>query len=152
MAATDSQYTPFFTEHIAAWVRRHRKRVLLGWLVVAIVPIGACFSVGADEDLEETLPGESGEGLRLLQDRFDFGDEGTLTETIVFSHPTLTVDDPVYEAVMQGLLSDLRELRSTKGVSVGGTEVTSSFRLFSDTLSHYDFGAPRESSPWVSID
>ena len=151
MAASESQYTPFFTGHIAAWVRRHRKRVLLGWLVIAVVLIGACFSVGADEDLEETLPGESGQALELLQDRFDFGDEGSLTETIVFSHPTLTVDDPEYEAVVTVLLRDLRELRSTKGRPVGGTDVTSSFRLFSDTLSHYDFGESRQGSPLVSV-
>ena len=150
MAATDSQYTPFFTGHIAAWVRRHRKKVLLGWLVIAIVLIGACFSVGANEDLEETLPGESGEVLELLQDRFDSGDGGTVTETIVFSHPTLTVDEPVYEAVVQGLLSKLRDLRSTVKGPVGGTDVTSSSRLFSETLSHYDIGEPRESSPLVS--
>ena len=150
MAATDSQYTPFFTGHIAAWVRRHRKKVLLGWLVIAIVLIGACFSVGANEDLEETLPGESGKALELLQDRFDFGDEGTVTETIVFSHPTLTVDEPVYEAVVQGLLRKLRDLRSTVKSPVGGTDVTSSSRLFSETLSHYDIGEPRESSPLVS--
>ena len=37
MAATDSQYTPFVTGHIAAWIRRHRKRVLLGWLIIAVV-------------------------------------------------------------------------------------------------------------------
>ena len=150
MAATDSQYTPFFTGHIAAWVRRHRKKVLLGWLVIAIVLIGACFSVGANEDLEETLPGESGKARELLQDRFDFGDEGTVTETIVFSHPTLTVDEPVYEAVVQGLLRKLRDLRSTVKSPVGGTDVTSSSRLFSETLSHYDIGEPRESSPLVS--
>ena len=150
MAATDSQYTPFFTGHIAAWVRRHRKKVLLGWLVIAIVLIGACFSVGANEDLEETLPSESGKALELLQDRFDFGDEGTVTETIVFSHPTLTVDEPVYEAVVQGLLRKLRDLRSTVKSPVSGTDVTSSSRLFSETLSHYDIGEPRESSPLVS--
>ncbi len=151
MAASDSQYTPFFTGHIAAWVRRHRKRVLLGWLIIAVVLIGACFSVGANEDLDETLPGESGEALVLLQDRFDFGDEGTPTETIVFSHPMLTVDDPEYEAVVQGLLTNLRDLRSAIDVPVGGTDVTSSYRLFSKTLSHYDIGAPRESSPLVSV-
>ena len=151
MAASDQQYTPFFTGHIAAWVRRHRKRVLLGWLIIAVVLIGTCFSVGANEDLEETLPGESGEALVLLQDRFDFGEGGVPTETIVFSHPTLTVDDPEYEAVVQGLLSGLRDLRTTVESPVGGTDVTSSYRLFSKTLSHYDIGAPRESSPLVSV-
>jgi len=151
MAATDSQYTPFFTGHIAAWVRRHRKRVLLGWLIIAVVLIGTCFSVGANEDLEETLPGESGDALVLLQDRFDFGEGGVPTETIVFSHPTLTVDDPEYESVVQGLLSNLRDLRSAINAPVGRTDVTSSYRLFSNTLSHYDIGASRESPPLVSV-
>ena len=150
MADSRSQYTPFVTGHIAAWVRCHRKLVLLFWLIAAVVLIGACFSVGANEDLEETLPGESGEALKLLQDRFDFGEGGTLTETIVFSHPTLTVDDPEYQAVVQGLLSGLRDLRSTDGGPVGGTDVVSNYRLFSKTLSHYDIGAPREASPLVS--
>ena len=149
MAATDSQYTPFVTGHIAGWIRRHRKRVLLGWLVVAIVLIGACFSIGADEDLEESLSGEAGEALEVLQDRFDVGEGSAPTETIVFSHPTLTVDDPEYKAVVQGLLSDLRDLRSTDGGPVGGTEVVSSYRVFSKTFSHYDIGEPRESSPLV---
>ena len=147
---TAPEYTPFVTGHIAAWVRRHRKRVLLGWLIIAVVLIGTCFSVGANEDIVETLPGESGQAVEVLQDRFDFGEEGTPTETVVFSHPTLTVDDPEYEAVVQGLLIDLRELRSTIAVPIGGTDVVSSYRLFSKTLSHYDIGAPRESSPLVS--
>ena len=150
MAANAPQYTPFVTGHIAAWVRRHRKRVLLGWLIAAVVLIGACFSVGANEDIVDTQHGESGDALEILQDRFDFGDEGTPSETIVFSHPTLTVEDPEYEAVVQGLLSDLRELRSTKGGLVAETNLVSSFRLFSKTLSHYDIGAPRDSSPLVS--
>lgn len=125
--------------------------MLLGWLVIAVVLIGACFSVGANEDLEETLPGESGEALVLLQDRFDFGEGGVPTETIVFSHQTLIVDNPEYEAVVQGLLRGLRNLCTTVKSPVGGTDVTSSYRLFSKTLSHYCIGAPRDSSPLVSV-
>ena len=112
----------------------------------------ACFSVGANEDLEETLPGESGEALKLLQDRFDFGEGGAPTETIVFSHPTLAVDDPEYQSVVEGLLAELRNLRSIIELQVGGTDVVSSYRLFSNTFSHYDIGESRESSPLVSID
>ena len=150
MAATDQQYTPFFTGHIAAWVRRHRKLVLLGWLVIAVGLIGTCFTVGANEDLQESLPGESGEALKILQDRFDFGDDGGTSETIVFSHPTLTVDSPEYEEVVQTLLGDLRDLRTTYTTAFGSTDRVSSYRLFSKTLSHYDIGAPREGSPLVS--
>ena len=113
--------------------------------------IGACFSIGANEDLEESASGEAGEALEVLQDRFDIGEGSAPTETIVFSHPTLTVDDPDYEAVVQGLLNDLRDLRSTDAGPVGGTEVVSSYRVFSRTLSHYDIGEPRESSPLVSV-
>ncbi|MBC8281371.1 MAG: MMPL family transporter, partial [Chloroflexi bacterium] len=150
MAATDQQYTPFFTGHIAAWVRQHRKLVLLSWLVIAVALIGTCFTVGANEDLQETLPGESGEALEILQDRFDFGDDGGVSETIVFSHPTLTVDDPEYETVVQTLLGDLRDLRTTFTTTFGNTDRVSSYRLFSKTLGHYDIGAPRDGSPLVS--
>lgn len=151
MAGMETEYTPFFTGHIAAWVRRHRKLVLLSWLVIAVGLIGTCFTVGANEDLQQKLPGESGEALELLQERFDFGDDGAISETIVFSHATLTVEDLQYEEVVKGLLSDLRDLRTTYTTTFGNTDRVSSYRLFSKTLSHYDIGAPREGSPLVSI-
>lgn len=151
MAGMETEYTPFFTGHIAAWIRRHRKLVLLSWFVIAVGLIGTCFTVGANEDLQEKLPGESGVALELLQERFDFGNDGVISETIVFSHSSLTVDDPQYESVVQGLLSDLRDLRTTYTTTFGSTDRVSSYRLFSKTLSHYDIGAPREGSPLVSI-
>ena len=150
MADSTVQYTPFFTGHIAAWIRRHRKRALLAWLIVAMALITTCFTVGANEDLEDSLPGESGEALKLLQERFDVGEGGAPTETIVFSHSTLTVDDPKYRATVEDLLSKLRALRSITTQLEGDTEVVSSYRLFSETLSHYDIGVQRDSSPLVS--
>lgn len=144
-------YRPFFTGNIAAWVRRHRRMVLLGWLLIAVLLIGACFGVGANEDLEESGAGESGEAQRLFDDRFGSGEQGSGSETIVFSHPILTVDDPEYEATVRGLLSDLQDLRLIKTESTPGeTQVVSSYRSFLGTFSHYDIGEPRESSPLVS--
>jgi len=53
---------------------------------------------------------------------------------------------------VEGLLAELRNLRSIIELQVGGTDVVSSYRLFSNTFSHYDIGESRESSPLVSID
>ena len=152
MAGTTTSHTPFFTGRIASWSRRHRRWVLLGWVLFAGLTIGSCVGIGANEDLVVEGKGESAEAGRLLEDRFGSGgDEGGGAETIVFSHPTLTVDDPEYAAVVQGLMGELRDLRGTYAYTTEGeTEVVSGIRMFSDTLSHYDIGAPREFSPLVS--
>jgi len=139
----------FFTGRIAGWARRHRRLVLVGWLIFALLSIGTCASVGPNEELGEVGKGESAEAGRLYQDRFDV-EEAALSETIVFSHPTLTVDDPEYREMVQGLLRDLRELRRLETETIGQTEVTSSLRIFVSTFSHYDIGRPREDSPLVA--
>jgi len=139
----------FFTGRIAGWVRRHRRLVLVGWLIFALLSIGTCASVGPNEELGEVGKGESAEAGKLYEDRFDV-EEAALSETIVFSHPTLTVDDPQYRETVQGLLSDLRELRRLETETIGQTEVVSSLRIFTTTFSHYDIGLPRERSPLVA--
>jgi len=139
----------FFTGHIVGWVRRHRRLALLGWLVIALILIGSC-SAGANEDLEEAGRGESAEAVHLIEDRFGEIETGSGSETIVFSHPALTVDDPDYRQKVQGLLSDLRELRHFETVTIGETEVVASLRVFTSTFSHYDIGLPRDGSPLVS--
>jgi len=139
----------FFTGRIAGWARRHRRLVLVGWLIFALLSIGTCASVGSNEELVEIGKGESAEASRLYGDRFDV-EEAALSETIVSSHPTLTVDDPEYRETVLGLLSDLRELRRLETETIGETEVISSLRIFTSTFSHYDIGLPREGSPLVA--
>jgi uncharacterized membrane protein YdfJ with MMPL/SSD domain len=106
-------------------------------------------SVGPNEDFEYTGQGESSEAWQLYGDRFDV-EEASLSETIVFSHPTLTVDDPEYQAVVEGLLGDLEDLRASQTETLGQTKVVSSLRVFPSTFSHYDIGLPRELSPLVA--
>ena len=139
----------FFTGRIAGWVRRHRPLVLLGWLLIAILTIGACVSVGANEDFEYEGKGESAEAAQVFEERFDV-EESPLSEFIVFSHPTLTVDDPEYRETVEGLLRDLLGLRRLETETVGETEVTSSLRVFISAFSHYDIGLPRGISPMVA--
>jgi RND superfamily putative drug exporter len=139
----------FFTGRISGWVRRHRRVVLVAWLIFAVVTIGTCTSVGPNEDLGEVGKGESAEASRLFQDRFEV-EEAALSETIVFSHPTLTVDDAEYREKVEGLLGDLKSLRHIETETIGDTEIISSFRIFTLTFSHYDIGLPREDSPLVA--
>ena len=139
----------FFTGRIADWSRGHRRLVLVAWLLIALLTIGSCVAIGPDEDLEDSGTGESGEAADLFDDRFD-EDSLTASETIIFDHPTLTVDDPVYQQTVTDLLAELRSLRALNTEIVGGTEVASSTRVFAATTSHYDIGAPREGSPLVS--
>ena len=61
-----------------------------------------------------------------------------------------TVDDPVYRETVEGVLAQLKALRVEAEETIGGTTVVSSTRIVSKTTSHYDIGAPREVSPFVS--
>jgi len=139
----------FFTGNIAGWCRRHRRWVILVWIIIAMLFIGTCAGVGPNEDLDEGGRGESAQAGQIYQDRFDV-EEGSLSETIVFSHPTLTVDDEEYKETVMGLLNELQDLRDMETTTVSDTEVTSSQRVFVSTFSHFHTGMPRDASPFVA--
>ena len=68
-------------------------------------------TVEADTNLKDSAPGESGEAVKLLEDRF--GEEQEFAqEIVVFSHPSLNVDDPAYRETVEGVLAQLRGLMS----------------------------------------
>ena len=62
------------TGRLALWCMRHRRRVLLAWLVVIVAGFGACFTVEADTDIAEESTGESQEAIRLFEERFGADD------------------------------------------------------------------------------
>ncbi len=138
-----------FTARMAMWSARHRRAVLLTWVLIVVVGLGACTMVPADTDIEMEAPGESGEALHLFQERFDVEERGA-QEFVVFSHPSLTVDDPAYEETVEGLMADLTGLVTEETTVVRGTSVVSDKRMVSGTTTHYDIGAPREASPFVA--
>jgi len=111
--------------------------------------LGACTVVPANTDIEIEAPGEAGKAFDLFQERFDVK-EAEAQEFVVFSHPSLTVDDPEYEQTVKGLMAHLRALRVQETEVVGGTRVVSSIRVVAGTTSHYDIGTPREQSPFVA--
>ena len=138
-----------FTTRIAMWSARHRKPVAIGWVLIVIAALGACTVVGVDTDISMRAPGEAGEAEKLFEERFG-EDEDIPTEFVVFSHSSLTVDDPTYRKTVEGLMAELRDLRATETEVTGNTTVTSSNRVVAATTTHYDIGAPRESSPFVA--
>jgi uncharacterized membrane protein YdfJ with MMPL/SSD domain len=130
------------------WSARHRKAVAAGWVLIVVLALGACSAVQANTDIDQEAPGEAGQAAKTLEDRF--GGEDVLTEIVVFSHPSLTVDDPEYRSTVTGLMADLHKLRAEDTEVVGGTKVTSGTRIVAGTTTHYDIGAPREASPFVA--
>jgi len=137
------------TARMAAWSGRHRKAVVFVWALVVVVAMGSCSLVKANTNIELKGPGESLDGLELIRARFG-AQQDVAQEIVVFSHPSLTVDDPAYKDTVQGLMAKLEGLRVEKTTVAGGTTVVSSTRIVSGTLTHYDLGMPRGASPFVA--
>jgi RND superfamily putative drug exporter len=133
------------------WSARHRKAVAIGWVLIVVVALAACSTIEANTDVDQEAPGETGEAGRIYEDRFGVEASDRATETVTFSHPSLTVDDQEYKDTVEGLMADLRALRSDGTEAVGGTTVVSSTRVVAATTTHYDIGAPREASPFVAV-
>ena len=131
------------------WSARHRKAVALAWVIIVVAALGACSAIEADTSVEGEAPGESGEAQALIEQRFP-AEQEMPQEFVVFSHPSLSVDDPGYRETVEGLLGALSTLRAWKTEVVGGTTVVHSSRIVAGTISHYDIGLPREASPFVA--
>jgi RND superfamily putative drug exporter len=132
------------------WSARHRKAVLLAWVLIVIVALGACTVIEANTDIDDPAPGETGEAIRLLDERFGGGGEDSTQETLVFSHPSLTVDDQAYRDTVRDLVDDLSSLVVEETSVAGGTTVVTDRRVVADVTTHYDIGVPREFSPLVA--
>ncbi|GAF68164.1 unnamed protein product, partial [marine sediment metagenome] len=144
MTSPVSQGGQSFTSRIAMWSARHRKAIAIGWVLIVVVALGTCTVVPADTDIEMDVPGEAGEALDVYQERFGLEETGEAQEFVVFSHPSLTVDDPAYEETVTGLMADLRALVAEETTVVGGTTVVSDKRIVSGTRTFYDTGLSRE--------
>ena len=114
-----------FTGRIANWSARHRWWVVAASVLVLVMAVFASSVVETKMlDDNELGEGESGEATRLLDERFDDG--GAPTEQLVFSHPSLDADDPVYRSTVEELVQELRALPEVASV-----------------ISYYEVGDPR---------
>ena len=103
------------TGRIANWSARHR------WWVVGIAAaifLVALFIIGTVEtkvlDDEAVGEGEAAVGANLIDDRFDFVTDAT--EQLLFSNPSLDVNDPAYRSTVEGLVQKLRALPEVESV------------------------------------
>ena len=141
-----------FTARISMWSARHRRLVVLAWFVLVILAFGTCSVIEVDTDVVQTAPGETGKADKLIRDRFG-EDEDIPTEFIVFSHPTLTVDDAAYEETVTGLVDVLRGIVVEETSTAGNTTVVSDTRVVAEISSHYDLPpASQAQSPFTSED
>ena len=119
-------------------------------MLIIVLSFAACQAAPVDTDIKEEGPGEAGEGLDLFEERFG-EEQSNAQEIVVFSHPSLTVDDPEFQETVTGLMEDLRALRATSSdEATATTPVVASRRIVSGTTTHYDTGLPREQSPFVA--
>ncbi len=131
------------------WSARRRRWVALGWVLLVLLAFVACQAAPVDNEVKQEGPGEAGEGLDLFRERFGES-ESNAQEIVVFSHPSLTVDDAEYRETVNGLMEDLRGLRAAETDAVGEMPVVNSRRIVSGTTTTYDAGLPREQSPFVA--
>ena len=113
------------TGRIANWSARHRWSVVAASVMMLVLAVLASSTFEAKLlDDSEITEGESGEAIRLLEERFDDG--GAPTEQLVFSHSSLDVDDPVYRSAVEELVQEFRALPEVASV-----------------ISYYETGDPR---------
>lgn len=130
MTSSDPNQLPnlTFTGHIARWSARHRWLVLAASLVIFILAVGAIIGVGTDTR-DGSGVGESGKGDVLLDERFggpappDEVRTASRGERIIFSNPSMSVDDPAFKETVDRVMRQVRELP-----------------LVTSALSYYDTG------------
>ena len=100
---------------LAHWCFRHRRRVLLLW-VIGLVLLGAASSaVGSGYRSDFTLPNvESKKGIDILDD--EFGGQGAGQVGNIVFQDEQGVEDPAVREVMEPFLAEVAEL---EGRAVG---------------------------------
>ncbi len=115
MQSASSRSSVSVTARVARWSANHRWWVLAASVLVLVVAMVVSSAVET-ELLDETefAEGESGEAFRLLEERFDNGEAPT--EQLVFSNPSLDVDDSAYRSTVEQLVQELRALPEVASV------------------------------------
>ena len=103
-----------FTGRIAGWSARYRWLVLAGTIVVLAVALFLNSTLGV-ETTEVFGAGDSRHGQVLIEDRFE--ETEPLAEFILFSNPSLDVDDVAFRSTVDPLVTELRDLEGVAFVA-----------------------------------
>ena len=113
-----------FTGRIAGWSARHRWPVLAGSGVAIFLAVLAISVVGTETRGDEGGVGDSGKAYELLRERLwsatpsptDAPPIPGRTERIIFSNPSLDVDDPAFRAAVNGVVQKISALEKVESV------------------------------------
>ena len=121
-----------FTSRIAHWSAAHRWLILLASGIVIALAVLSLVMVGADTRDDDSGLGESGQGTELLNERFNSGtansDSSRITrrEGVIFSNPSLNVDDSLFENTVASAMQAIRDVpQVTRALSYYDTGDTS---------------------------
>ena len=103
-----------FTGRIAGWSADHRWFVLAGAAVLLVVALFLSSTPGV-ETKEIFGAGDSRHGQLLIEDRFEKTEP--LAELILFSNPSVDVDDIAFRSVVDALVTELRDLEGVASVA-----------------------------------
>ena len=114
---------------MATWSARNRWWVLGASITVICLAVLTIIGVGTETRDDDDGVGESGQGSKLLNERFRSGpapDETrilTRTERLIFSNPSLDVNDPAFRRTVESVTQEISALpRVTSVVSFYNTD------------------------------
>jgi RND superfamily putative drug exporter len=100
---------------LARWCSKHRRLVIVGWIVLAIVVTVAAQAVGRSYSTNYGLPGtQSQQVLDLLE--HGFGAQSGDKDTLVFHVNTGTIDAPAVRSAMTPILAKVESFPHVAGV------------------------------------
>jgi putative drug exporter of the RND superfamily len=125
---------------LARWCTKHRRRVVVGWVLAAILITVVAHAVGTDYASVFSLPGtQSQEALNLLKREFkaQSGD----VDTVVFHVSHGTVDAPAVRDAMEPVIKRMNSLPAVAGVvspysSLGALQVSRDRRTAFATINY----------------
>jgi RND superfamily putative drug exporter len=129
---------------LAAWCIAHRRRVVVGWLAVAVLATAIAGAVGRRYTTDYTLPGTESQRASDLLTR-EFSRQSGDIDTIVFHVTQGTVDSPAVRAAITPLLIRVRTFPHVAAVTSPytgrGAVQVSSDRLTAFATVNYDRAA-----------
>jgi putative drug exporter of the RND superfamily len=93
---------------VTRWCIRHRRRVLVAWLVIAVATTVVATAVGRNYSTNFSLPGTESQNARDLLTR-EFPAQSGDVDSIVFHTSSGSIDDPAVRSAIENLLTKVNK-------------------------------------------
>jgi len=126
---------------LASWCMAHRRRVIVGWLAIAVVASVISHAIGPSYSTVFGIPGTESQRARELLKR-EFPAQSGDVDTIVFHVAQGTIDSPEVRAAILPLLQRVAALPHVAGIvspySAAGAVQVSANRMTAFATVNYD--------------